>query len=324
LTGNGGGPPAIDGLLLVDKNSGLTSHDLVNQVRKIAGQKKVGHAGTLDPMATGLMAVLLGSATRLEPWLAKSSKSYLATVRLGLSTDSLDVTGQTLSDWDGPWPGPSEAASALRALEGPSLQVPPSFSAIKVAGRPAYKSARAGSPVDLPPRAVEAFSLRLLGYRPPLMELEASVSSGYYVRSLARDLGLALGLGGGALQSLRRLSIGDFGLDSASALPMSRDALLERLLSPRQALGRMPELGPRPEALRAICSGLRIPSPPGAAPGQYKIIAPGGHLAALAEISSPGGADALAREPLGPFLRPLRVFMPADSWPGANTEQGRD
>ncbi|MDR1309501.1 MAG: tRNA pseudouridine(55) synthase TruB [Deltaproteobacteria bacterium] len=324
MTGQGQGPPAIDGLLLVDKGGGLTSHDLVNQVRRIAGQKRVGHAGTLDPMATGLMAILLGSATRLEPWLVKSRKSYLATVRLGLSTDSLDVTGQTLSEWPGPWPGPSEAALALGALEGPGLQVPPAISAIKVAGRTAYREARAGRPVELPPRAVTAYSLRLLDYRPPLLTLEAQVSSGYYVRSLARDLGLALGLGGGALSALRRLSIGDFGLDGALTLPSSREDLLARVMPPRQALGHLPELELPTEALRRLCSGLGLPAPPQAATGLHKIIAPCGRLAALAENLLPGDDDASHGKPRGPFLRPLRVFMPAASWPGANTEQGRD
>ncbi|MDR3134886.1 MAG: tRNA pseudouridine(55) synthase TruB, partial [Deltaproteobacteria bacterium] len=201
LRGNPSQPSGqeLNGLLLVDKPSGLTSHDLVARVRRVAGTKACGHAGTLDPMATGLLLVLVGPATKLSAYLAESEKSYLGEIRLGLVTDTLDATGRTISAWPGPFPVRERVASALKQMEGPSEQVPPLFSAIKVNGQAAYKAARAGKELDLKPRPVTAFRLSLEAYEPPLATVTAMVSKGYYVRSMARDLGLALGLGGGSL-----------------------------------------------------------------------------------------------------------------------------
>ncbi|MDR1051802.1 MAG: tRNA pseudouridine(55) synthase TruB [Deltaproteobacteria bacterium] len=305
--------PELSGVLLVDKMVGITSHDLVNIVRRISGQKSVGHAGTLDPMATGLMTVLLGQATKLEPWLVKADKTYLGSAHLGLATDTDDITGQMLSKWSGSYPDFPEIEAAMKSLEGPSEQTPPAYSAVKVAGRPAYKAARQGHPLDLPPRKVVARVLKPLDWSPPLLTFEASVSSGYYVRALARDLGRLLGLGGGALASLRRLSSGAFTIDRASALPSDRGTLEKKLISPREALAHIPELVLSLDEVRLLCSGRRLPAPPDRAAGQYLVAGPGGRLAAVVEISaSPPVMEGGAQKPPRPFLRPLRVFTPAD------------
>ena len=145
----------LSGLFLADKEPGITSHDLVLKVRALASQKAVGHAGTLDPMATGLMCVLLGKATKIAPYLVKLDKTYVATARLGLSTDTCDATGKILETHPGPFPGPGEVEKALKSFLGPVEQVPPAFSAVKVDGKRAYLAARAGEPLTLSPRTVE-------------------------------------------------------------------------------------------------------------------------------------------------------------------------
>jgi tRNA pseudouridine55 synthase len=303
----------LNGLLLIDKPQGPTSHDVVARIRKLANTKSCGHTGTLDPMATGLLLVLVGPATKLAAFMAESDKSYLAQIRLGLVTDTLDVTGKTLSVWPGPWPSIEEVRETLLALTGDSLQKPPSFSAIKVAGKAAHKLARSGKEPDLEPRPVTARELRLTEYAPPLATVRCEVSKGYYVRSLARDLGQALGLGGGALTSLRRLTAGPFGLDSAAPLPESPEELRRRLITPRRALAHLPELSLSEPEVKALSQGQRLAPPPAAA-GTYKIIAPGGILAAIGQIVDPAQGphgQPVPGTPEGPFLRPLRVFMTA-------------
>jgi tRNA pseudouridine55 synthase len=248
-------------------------------------------------------------------------KSYVAHVRLGLKTDTGDVTGRELEAHGGPFPGEAEIEAALLAMTGEILQAPPAFSAIKVGGRTAHKEARAGRPLDLAPRRVFARSLRLLSWSEPVAEIEAEVSSGYYVRSLAQDLGEALGLLGGALSALKRLKMGAFRLSMARPLPPTREAVADALISPREALGHLPEVVLEPRELKRLGAGAAVPFPEEAFPprdplspweGQkapaYKIIGPGESLFALAEIAGPGEGPPIA--PRRPYLRPLRVFGP--------------
>lgn len=300
--------PHWHGLLLLDKPEGLTSHDLVNLVRRAAGQRQVGHTGTLDPMATGLLVLLLGRATRLEPWLTKMDKAYWGQLELGLSTDTDDRTGQVLNRHSGPWPDQAAVCRALADRVGEMDQIPPVFSAIKVDGRRAYKAARAGEALELKPRRVTARSLELLDYRPPLIDFRAEVSSGYYIRSLARDLGQALGPGG-ALTGLRREKVGPWSVSQAVS-PERLSAWTDEdwrqgLLPPAEALPHWPVLLLNEAELRRFGQGQKL-SLDSAPPGQYKILDAHGRLCGLGEISpaSLGGHH----QPLGPFLRPLRVF----------------
>jgi tRNA pseudouridine55 synthase len=298
----------LSGLLLIDKEPATTSHDLVNAIRRLAGQRKVGHIGTLDPLATGLMGLLLGSSTKLEPWLIRHDKVYLAEAQLGLITDTLDVDGRVLELRRGPMPTRGEIVKALASLEGESEQIPPAFSAIKVKGRAAYKAARAGEEVRLPPRRVTAHKLTLIEWRPPKVVFEASVSGGYYVRSLARDLGQRLNLGGGALSFLRRLSLGPFELKQAGPTPKDRLSLVKRIIEPRLALPHLKEIFlDEPQASR-LSQGQKILAPVGLDAGEYKIIGPGGFFLALAALSFPSPDEPGEGPPRRPFLRPLRVF----------------
>ena len=219
--------PAV---LLVDKPAGLTSHDVVSRVRRLAGTRRVGHAGTLDPMATGLLVLGIGRATRLLTHLVGLDKEYTATIRLGVSTDSDDATGQVTGGADAGAVAPDALAAAMAGLTGSIEQVPNTVSAIKVDGRRSYERARAGDEVALKARPVTVHAFELLAERPGTAEgravldldVHTHVSSGTYVRALARDLGAALGVGG-HLTALRRTRVGPF--DVAAAHPL--DALLE-------------------------------------------------------------------------------------------------
>ena len=299
------------GLLLIDKPRNLTSHDVVARLRRLAGQKKIGHTGTLDPLATGLLAVLLGPATRLAPYLTKMDKAYQGRLELGLVTDTDDAAGRVLARRRGPWPTEDEVRQALRNGEGEGDQAPPAFSAIQVAGRRAYRAAREGAPLDLPPRRVTAFRLELTRYEPPALDFTAAVSSGYYIRALARDLGRALGLGGGALMELRRTELGPWTLDQARTLEevagWSEDGWRAGLRPPAEALPHWPALVlAEPGSAGRFVQGRRLPAAGPAGP--YKIIDDQGRFLGLGQVETGAALAGAAVPPRGSFLRPLRVF----------------
>lgn len=213
------------GIWVVDKPSGPTSHDIVAQARRYLGTRRVGHAGTLDPLATGVLVLLLGEATKLSDVATREDKTYRAEVRFGTSTSSHDAHGDTVEECalTPGWLSGERLEAALELERLRTRQEPPAVSAIKVGGQRAYRLARSGAAPALEPRAVEVRSIRLLSHeRSPegrdTAELELKVSKGYYVRALARDLGAALGVPA-HLSSLRRLSSGRFRVDEASAWP---------------------------------------------------------------------------------------------------------
>ena len=201
------------GLLLVDKPVGPTSHHIVHRVRLGSGVRKVGHAGTLDPRASGLLVLCLGPATRLSEYLSTTGKRYEAVVRFGASTRTYDSDGEIVSR-SSDIPTREQIEAALPAFTGEIRQVPPPFSALKVSGQRAYDLARAGQDLDLEPRPITIYALRLQDYQPPDLALEVECSAGTYIRSLAHDLGARLGCGG-YLAALRRTKAGPFTLEQA-------------------------------------------------------------------------------------------------------------
>ena len=217
--------PAPDGLLVVDKPSGWTSHDVVGRARRLCATRKVGHAGTLDPMATGVLVLGIGRATRLLTFLVGCDKDYTATIRLGQSTITDDAEGEVVASAAADGVTTEQLGAAVRQLTGDLQQVPSSVSAIKVKGERSYHRVRAGEEVELPPRPVTVSRFDILATRagdvdgiPVLdVDVEVTVSSGTYVRALARDLGNALGVGG-HLSALRRTRVGAFTLDDAHDL----------------------------------------------------------------------------------------------------------
>ena len=228
---SGSGP----GIVVVDKPAGLTSHDVVGRCRRIFSTRRVGHAGTLDPMATGVLVIGVDRATKILGLLAGASKSYAATIRLGQTTSTEDAEGELLQSVSADHVRTEDIAQAMAVLRGDIKQVPSAVSAIKVDGRRAYRLVREGHTVELQPRPVriDRFELLAVRARDRLVDFDVEVdcSSGTYIRALARDIGDALGVGG-HLTSLRRTRVGRFGLDQACAL----DDLAERDASSRLTL----------------------------------------------------------------------------------------
>jgi tRNA pseudouridine55 synthase len=288
------------GLVVVDKPSGMTSHDVVARVRRIMGTRKVGHAGTLDPMATGVLVLGIERATKLLGHLALDRKAYLSTIRLGSSTTTDDAEGEVLSSVDMvDAVSDSDIQAAIGVLTGPIQQVPSMVSAVKIDGRRAYARVRAGERVEIPARPVTVYRFDLLGLRrePDAIDIDVLVecSSGTYVRALARDLGAGLGVGG-HLSALRRTMVGPFGLnvaktlaqlESAPALSLDLDAAVG-LAFPRREVDRGDAL--------AVRHGQRLPA--GGIDGTYGVFDQDGHAIALAVDD-------------GSTARPLVVLTPA-------------
>lgn len=219
----------MDGALIVDKSGGMTSHDVVNRVRRLSGTRKVGHLGTLDPMATGVLPLLIGGATRLAQYFSGGEKKYAARVRFGWATDTYDREGTPVSEPVAPDFSRADLENALSAFRGVILQTPPPFSAKKIAGVPAYKLARKQMPVALAPVEVQVFSLDLDEFDGTTATLRVHCSPGTYVRGIAHDVGHRLGCGA-FLESLRRTGSGEFSEDNARTLDdLSRLAESDRL-----------------------------------------------------------------------------------------------
>ncbi|WP_436502062.1 tRNA pseudouridine(55) synthase TruB [Actinokineospora sp. HUAS TT18] len=274
-------PTVAPGLLVVDKEPGMTSHDVVSRVRRIIGTRKVGHAGTLDPMATGVLVLGIERATKLLGHLALDRKTYLATIRLGASTTTDDAEGEVVSSADASSVSDDAIAEGIAALTGDILQVPSSVSAVKIDGKRAYARVRAGEDVQIPARPVTVFRFDLLGTsRGAVVDLDVMVdcSSGTYVRALARDLGAALGVGG-HLAALRRTRVGPFDLRLARTLAqLEEDPTLSLDMDgavaaafPRRDLGKA-------EAI-ALSHGRKLPA--AGISGTYGIFDPAGKAIAL-------------------------------------------
>lgn len=260
----GARPTGLVGILPVDKPAGMTSHDVVSVVRRATGERRVGHAGTLDPMATGLLVVLVGPATRLAPWLTTAEKTYEATIVFGSRTDTDDAEGDVIATAAVPavLADPRVAEEHVRALEREHMQVPPAFSAIKVGGVVAHRAARAGTSLELEPRPIRVFRARLLGVTegPPLAwDVELTVSKGTYIRALARDLGANLGTEA-HLGALRRTASGTLSLEQAHLLVDVEAAgadVAAFFVDPVEALG-LPEVHVSEQAALLVSHGARL------------------------------------------------------------------
>ena len=291
----------MEGLLLIDKPSGPTSHDIVQRVRRASGLRRIGHAGTLDPAARGLLPLVLGRATRLVRFLPTSPKTYRGTLRLGRVTATDDETGELVAEHAGPLPPASQVAEAARAFVGRRSQVPPAYSARHVAGQRLYRLARQGVVTEAPPADIEVMRFDLCATNDPaIYEFTADVSGGTYIRALARDLGRNLGCGG-TLASLIRTRIGPLEIGDARALPEAPDRhWVEEALIP---LDRMP-LTPPPVRLETTETTRRFRL--GAA------VPPAGRLptADLLRVLSADGTLLGIAEPRDGVLHPKVVVLP--------------
>ncbi|HTJ77522.1 MAG TPA: tRNA pseudouridine(55) synthase TruB [Rariglobus sp.] len=204
----------LDGVLLIDKPSAHTSHDVVARLRGVLRMKRIGHAGTLDPMATGLLVILVGKATRISQYLMSVDKEYTGTIRLGSSTNTQDAEGEVLETRPVPEMSEADVRAALNGFLGDQYQMPPMFSAIKIAGKPLYKSARAGEEVVREPRFIRISQYDLTRWASPEIDFRVLCTKGTYVRTLAHDLGQRLGCGA-HLSALRRISSGNLNVSRA-------------------------------------------------------------------------------------------------------------
>jgi tRNA pseudouridine55 synthase len=212
----------MDGILIIDKPKGLTSHDVVKRVKRILRIKKAGHTGTLDPDATGVLPILIGKATKISKYLINSDKKYVGCMKLGVKTDTGDATGRTISTSSMPFPSEIEIDRVFKKFSGHIRQVPPMYSAIKINGRPLYTLARKGIEVERKDREVIIHRLDILRIEDPLIIFRISCSKGTYIRTLVSDIGDALGLGA-HLISLRRTIAGRFRIEDSISLEELED-----------------------------------------------------------------------------------------------------
>jgi tRNA pseudouridine55 synthase len=293
----------ISGLLLIDKPAGITSFDVVRRVRRALKVRKVGHLGTLDPFATGLLPLALEEATKLAQFLLEEPKTYLATLKLGVETDSQDLTGRVTAESDR-LPSPEEVRQAATRFVGEIEQVPPSYSAVHHQGERLYKLARRGEAVEAEPRQVVVYRLEIQEVALPQVTVRVECGKGTYIRTLAHDLGRALGCGA-HLVALTRLAVGVFRLEEAWPLDLIEKRadlgdIHRRLIPLAQCLPRYQAVRvDRQEAWR-LAQGQTLPWPePGPAAGEKVRVVAEGSLVAVA---------AVRRQGAGQVLAPVRVF----------------
>ena len=262
MTADGAVVPEGGGALLVDKPEGPTSHDVVNWARRSLGVRRIGHTGTLDPFASGLLVLLVGPVTRLAEYLFVLPKRYDARARLGIRTDTHDTEGKTVSVQDfGAELTQEQIEAELATFEGCVQQVPPQFSAKKVGGERMYKRARRGDTVEIRPVDVEIFEIRLTDFAPPEIDFTMACSSGTYVRAVARDLGDRLGVGA-HLTALRRTAVGGFSVDRAVPGEVLREGLPPdptHWVEPAAAVDHLTTIRVEAEAALRLRQGRAIP-----------------------------------------------------------------
>lgn len=291
---------ALSGFIVVDKPSGVTSFSVVSLVRRLSGVRRVGHAGTLDPLASGVLPVAIGQAARLIEYTDDAPKRYLASVRLGRSTDTYDADGGTTREGDASGITEGALQTALEVFVGEITQRPPPFSAIKVAGRPLYDYARRGTPLEAQPRTVHVSAITLRAFAEGRAELDVRCGKGTYIRSIAHDLGEALGCGA-HLEALRRTETAGFSLDEAHSPDDLRRAASESrfeevLLAPDRAVERRPAAIFGASRARDVLLGRTVPveAPPG--------------VAACRAYSAEGEFLAMLAPREGGLWRPEKVF----------------
>jgi tRNA pseudouridine55 synthase len=283
----------MNGVLVIDKPAGPTSFDVVRRVRSLLRVKKAGHTGTLDPLATGVLPLCLGDATKIAGFITEGDKAYTAVIRLGVETDTQDAQGKIVSERPVPALGREALEAAVAGFRGKQLQTPPMYSAIKVGGRRLYEMARAGEEVERAPREVTVHALELVDFKERELTLEVRCSKGFFVRTLAADLGQKLGCGA-HLKALRRTQSGPFtlqqaiGLDRLEAdLERGSAALAEverRLVSLSDALAELPAFPVSPSLADKILHGLPIEASPRVPDGRVRVVDASGRLLAVAEV----------------------------------------
>jgi tRNA pseudouridine55 synthase len=279
---------AISGVLVVDKPVSLTSHDVVQAIRNGTGLRRAGHTGTLDPRASGVLVILVGPAVRLSEFVSASDKRYQAIIRLGSTTDTFDADGKVTASESPVNVTEEQFEAVLKTFIGEIEQTPPPYSAVKVQGRKAYEMAREGEEVELAPRKITVHHLEVLEWAPPEVVIDVHCSSGTYVRSLANDLGKALGCGA-YLVGLRRTKSGRFSLRDATPLRKLQDAFhagnwYQYLIPAAEALAEWPAIELSPDEVEAVRHGHRVKAAADSQPGLVRGVSTQGELVALMDL----------------------------------------
>lgn len=279
--------PSFDGVLVVDKPSGRTSFDVVRDVRTLLKIKKVGHTGTLDPMATGVLPICLGEATKIAGHLTESDKAYDAVIKLGAETDTLDAEGKVVAEYPVPVLTPELIESALAKFRGSFLQTPPMYSAVKIGGKRLYELARKGEEIEREARPVTVHSLELRDFNATELTVSVSSSKGFFVRTLAQELGRAMGTGA-HLKALRRTKSGPFTLAMAVPLDRLKSAadVVPSLVPMVDALSELPRITLDAADVQRVRHG--VPLEVRAEPGKVCLLSESGELLALAEAGEAG------------------------------------
>jgi tRNA pseudouridine55 synthase len=304
--------PEFSGVLIIDKPAGMTSHDVVARVRKILGIRQIGHFGTLDPSATGVLPLSVGKATRFAQFYLRSRKAYEGTIRFGYATDTYDATGKSTSEYVAPALDATALGRVFQEMTGRILQTPPPFSAKRVDGRRAYELARQQKPVELKPVEVEIYALELFGVEGELVRFAVECSGGTYVRSLAHDLGQRMGCGA-HLAELRRTAVAEFKQERALTLEQLSEAVREGKVDtcrvPLEALlPDCPELVVRGREEQSVVHGHTFELAQALRPGRG---GPGGRLSAvniLKILNSDRHLIAIARHVSGAIYHPDLVL----------------
>jgi tRNA pseudouridine55 synthase len=280
---------AISGILVVDKPVGMTSHDVVEIIRKGTNIRRAGHTGTLDPRASGVLVVLIGPAVRLSEFVSASDKRYQAIIRLGGTTDTYDADGRFTGQTEAPVSvTETQFNDVLQHFVGEIEQTPPPYSAVKVQGRKAYEMARQGEEVELAPRKINVFHLEVLEWAPPEVVIDVHCSSGTYVRSLANDLGTELGCGA-YLVGLRRTKSGRFTLREATPLRKLQESFTignwyQYVIPAAEALAEWPAVELKPEEVDEVKHGHRVKAAADTQPGLVRGISMAGELIAIMDL----------------------------------------
>lgn len=299
---------AISGVLVVDKPVGMTSHDVVEAIRRGSGIRRAGHTGTLDPRASGVLVILVGPAVRLSEYVSASDKRYQAIIRLGSSTDTFDADGRFVQQSQPVNVTEEQFEKILKTFEGEIEQTPPPYSAVKVGGRRAYDMARQGETVELAPRKIQVHHLEVLEWAPPEVVVDVHCSSGTYVRSLANDIGVQLGTGA-YLVGLRRTKSGRFSLRDAAPLRKLQEAFqagnwYQYLIPAAEALADWPAVELNPDDVEEVRHGHRVKAQ-GEQPELVRGVSAAGELIALMIPAT--GEDG------SPEWQPKKVFFTSEA-----------
>jgi len=291
----------MDGVLNINKPIGLTSHDVVERIRAAAHQKEVGHTGTLDPMADGVLVVCLGRATRLVPYLQQLSKKYRGIIQFGIRTTTQDIEGEVFCQIPAPHLTEDQVRAAAQHFIGRIEQIPPMYSAIKIEGKRLYELAREGKEVERKPRTVTIYTLQIEAFEPgefPTARFYLECSAGTYVRTLASDIGDRLGIGA-HLKQLTRVAVGHFELEQAQPLDDLTDpeTIAAHLMAPADALPHLPRWKPTAAYLERLLNGNFVQV-------EHPLWTPGGYVLVMEDEQR----IALVARWLPPLLRPVRVI----------------